>query len=282
MIFKNQYYYFIAGLPDFSFDSTKLPFTTETFRTMLDEELKSDDKRLIDKYFIRYDNENLLRFLKDREASLNELGNLSGSDFSEIVKQIKEDETIKNKRIPPFYEQFIASWLNEENHDGATLWEDKLASLYLDYGAEVKNTLIARWFDLNANIANVLAAIYGKKYGLDVAEVVVGNNRVAQIIRNNPNVRDFGLSLELEYFDALVRLSEEKDIYERERKLDRFRWDWLDENTVFDYFNIEYIFSYLCKLQILERWVSLNAEEGERVFRELIQSLKGEVNLPKE
>jgi len=38
MLFKNQYYYFVAGLPDFSFDSMKLPFTVEEFRDMLNEE----------------------------------------------------------------------------------------------------------------------------------------------------------------------------------------------------------------------------------------------------
>jgi hypothetical protein len=38
----------------------------------------------------------------------------------------------------------------------------------------------------------------------------------------------------------------------------------------------------LCKLQILERWVKLNAEEGERIFRELIDSLKGDVTIPEE
>jgi hypothetical protein len=115
-----------------------------------------------------------------------------------------------------------------------------------------------------------------------VARVVVGHNPVAKLIRENANARDFGLSQELEIFDAVVRLSEETDIYERERKMDKFRWDWLDENTVFDYFNIEYIFAYLCKLQMLERWVKLNAEEGERVFRELIAGLKGDVKMPEE
>jgi len=157
-----------------------------------------------------------------------------------------------------------------------------MASLYMDYGTEVKNSLMSRWFELNLNIGNLLSAIYARKYGLDVARVVVGHNPVAKLIRENANARDFGLSQELEIFDAVVRLSEETDIYERERKIDKFRWDWLDENTVFDYFNIEYIFAYLCKLQMLERWVKLNAEEGERVFRELIAGLKGDVKMPEE
>ncbi|HBK42427.1 MAG TPA: DUF2764 domain-containing protein, partial [Porphyromonadaceae bacterium] len=180
------------------------------------------------------------------------------------------------------HEKFIRTWLDEEAQAENKLWDDLMASLYMDYGTEVKNSLMSRWFELNLNIGNLLSAIYARKYGLDVARVVVGHNPVAQLIRENANARDFGLSQELEIFDAVVRLSEETDIYERERKMDKFRWDWLEENTVFDYFNIEYIFAYLCKLQMLERWVKLNAEEGERVFRELIAGLKGDVKMPEE
>ena len=38
-MFKNQYYYFVAGLPDFSFDSTKLPFTVSEFKEILEARL---------------------------------------------------------------------------------------------------------------------------------------------------------------------------------------------------------------------------------------------------
>jgi hypothetical protein len=55
----------------------------------------------------------------------------------------------------------------------------------------------------------------------------------------------------------------------------------VEENTVFD-IQYKYIFAYLCKLQILERWVKLNAEEGERIFRGLIAGLKSEVKMPEE
>ncbi len=157
-----------------------------------------------------------------------------------------------------------------------------MSSLYMDYGIEVKNSFISRWFELNLNIGNLLSAIYAKKYGMDVSQVIVGSNPIAQKMRENAAARDFGISQDLEYFDTIQRISEETDIYERERKIDKYRWDWLEENSVFDYFNIEYIFAYLCKLRILERWVNLNAEEGERIFRELISNLKSEVKMPEE
>ncbi|HPA11833.1 MAG TPA: DUF2764 family protein [Bacteroidales bacterium] len=281
MLFKNQYYCFIAGLPDFDFDSMKLPFTVENFKGMLEDELKAADMRLLDKYFLKFDNDNLLSFLK-KEIEQNPMGNISRDELEETLKRIKEDLPLKNNKIPPYYEEFMRTWLDEEAHEENKQWDDLLSSLYMDYGMEVKNSLMSRWYELNLNIGNLLSAIFAKKYGLDVLRVVVGGNHIAKIIRENANMRDFGLSQELEIYEAFVRLSEEEEVYERERKIDKFRWDWLEENTVFDYFNIEYIFAYLCKLQILERWVKLNAEEGERIFRELIDSLKGDVTIPEE
>jgi hypothetical protein len=283
MLFKNQYYYFIAGLPDFSFDSMKLPFTVDEFRDMLNEELKSDDNKLLHKYFFKYDNDNLLSFLKDKNAALSPMGELSREEIMDVVSNVKDGVPLKDSKIPPYFEDYINRWLGEENtQEGGQLWEDMLTSLYMDYGMEVKNSLMSGWFELNLNIGNLLSAIYARKYGMEVTKYIVGSNKPALMMRENVNARDFGISQELEYFDTLLQISEETDIYERERKIDQFRWDWLDENTVFDYFNIEYIFAYLCKLQILERWVRLNAEEGERVFRELINNLKNETKLPED
>ena len=282
MVFDKQYYYFVSGLPDIFFDSSKLPFTVEEFRAMLEDVLSPKDKKLIDKYFLKHDNHNLMVYLKDKNAKLKEEGRISAEEIKETIDSVAVDFPVQDAKIPSYFEDYIRLWLDENAHTENKLWEDLMTSFYMDYGMESKNSLVSRWFELNLNIGNILAAIYSRKYGRDVNSSIVGNNEVAQFIRENPNARDFGLSRELDYFDNLLRLSEENDIYERERKIDKLRWDWLEENTVFDYFNIEYIFSYLCKLQILERWVSLNAEEGERVFRALINNLKGEVPMPEE
>ncbi|MDD2475529.1 MAG: DUF2764 family protein [Dysgonamonadaceae bacterium] len=281
-MFENQYYYFVAGLPDFSFESTKLPFTVEEFKEMLYEELKPDDKKLIDKYFLKADKDNLLKLIVNKDAEIQSTGVFTREELLDSIDTIRKNPHVENKDIPNVFYQFIKQWLSEDAETDNKNWEDLLTSLYMNYGVEVKNSLISRWFTLNLNIGNVLAAIYSRKYNMDVKSVVVGDNHIAKTIRANSNMRDFGLERELEYFETLSNISEETDIYERERKIDKLRWDWLEENTVFDYFNIEYIFSYLCKLQILERWADLNAEEGERVFRELIANMKKEVKLPEE
>ncbi|MDR2816345.1 MAG: DUF2764 domain-containing protein [Proteiniphilum sp.] len=280
MIFKNQYYYFISGLPDFSFDSIKLPFTVEEFREMLGESLAPEDKKLLHSCFFSYDNDNLFRLLEKKEGELQSRGIFSRAEMEEIIRQVKEGDTIDNKQAPPYFKKTVKAWIDEEIPAPLKTLEDLVSSLYADYGMAVKNSLIAAWFEMNLNLGNILSAIFARKYGMDVSLVAVGNNEIARLIRENANARDFGVSRELDYYDTILRISEETDVYERERKIDKFRWNWLEENTLFDYFNIEYIFAYLCKLRILERWVNLNAEEGERVFRELITQLKNEIQKP--
>ena len=159
MLFKNQYYYFIAGLPDFDFDSMKLPFTVEEFKVMLEDEIKEKDMRLLDKYFLKYDNDNLLSFLKNKESEQNPMGNISREELEETLSQIKEDLPLKNSKIPAYYEVFMRTWLDEEAHNENKQWEDLLSSLYMDYGIEVKNSLMSRWYELNLNIGNLLSAI---------------------------------------------------------------------------------------------------------------------------
>lgn len=281
-MFKNQYYYFVAGLPDFTFDSHKLPFTVAEFKEILYDELKKSDRKLIDKYFLKDDKSNLFKLIQNEEAEIKETGVYSRKELLDAIASIKKNPKAENKDIPKIFEIFIKEWLKEEAEEENRNLEDMLSSLYMEYGVGIKNTLISKWFTFNLDIGNILAAIYASKYDLDVKRVVVGNNRIANTIRQNSRMRDFGLKLEFEsdYLQALPRIAEETDIFERERKIDKIRWDWLEENTVFDYFNIEYLFAYLCKLQILERWVQLNAEEGERVFCDLIENMKKEVKMP--
>src|SRR5690606_1292175 len=207
MLFKNQYYYFVSGLPDFTFDSMMLPLTVEKFKVLLDEELRPEDKRLLSNYFLQFDNANLLNLLKSNDVALNNKGNLSIEELQDAIEEVKEGDTIGNKLIPPFFEATIKRWLDDEEQNERRKLADLISSFYMDYGLEAKNSLISRWFELNLNIGNILSAIYARKYDMDVTKVVVGNNKLAMIIRENANARDFGITLELDYFDAIQRLS---------------------------------------------------------------------------
>ena len=56
----------------------------------------------------------------------------------------------------------------------------------------------------------------------------------------------------------------------------------MEDNTFFNYFTIEKIFVFFMKLEMIERWVSLDKEKGNEMFRKLIDQLKDEVQIPQE
>ena len=119
----------------------------------------------------------------------------------------------------------------------------------------------------------MLTAITCRKHGLDKSQYIVGDNEVAEALRTS-NARDFGLGNDVEYLPALQHIAEESDLMLREKKIDTLKWNWLEEQTFFKTFDIESVFAYLLKLEMIERWVSLDKETGEKTFREIVGAMK--------
>ena len=94
--------------------------------------------------------------------------------------------------------------------------------------------------------------------------------------------RDFGLGTELDWLDTLTRIYDTPDPVERERKLDLLKWDWLEEHTFFHYFSMERLLALLLKLDIVERWAAIDPKRGGHMFRELVERLRNEAEIPQE
>ena len=270
----SNYYALVAGLPNIAIDDSKLTYSIEDFRSEVCSTLTSKDRELIDLFFYKFDNKNLLAYLRNPESPLDTRGTLTLSQMEEIVRSLKEGETGKDKHFPPYFAPFLEEYFGEEK-DGTISWEDRLASYYYEYAMSTPNKFVSTWFELNLNINNILAGFICRKFGLDKNLYIIGHNDVAEAVRSS-NARDFGLGENLDYLPALQRIAEEPDLMDRERKLDSLKWNWIEENTFFDYFSIEKIFAYLLQLEMIERWVSLDRIAGEEMFRALIQGMKKE------
>ncbi|MEG1615363.1 MAG: DUF2764 family protein [Bacteroidales bacterium] len=277
----SKYYCLVAGLPEINIEDHKLPFTVKEFKEEIYEQLSATDRKLFDLFFLKYDNANLLKYLENKEAVLDDRGSLKAEQLELLIRALKEEDFSGLKDSITYLNTFLASFLAEQSLSEGVLWEDQLATLYYEYALKCSNNFVSRWFEFNLNVNNMLVASTARKFHFDAQNFIVGENEVARAIRSS-SARDWGLTGTIDYLESVQRIAEEADVQERERKIDLLKWNWLEEQTFFHYFTVERLFAYLLKVEIIERWTSLNKEAGEKQLREMVTRLKSEVKMPED
>ena len=87
----------------------------------------------------------------------------------------------------------------------------------------------------------------------------------------------------LEYFEQVLRISEIEELVEREKKIDLLKWKLDGRRCLFQLFYcVERIFVFLLKLEMIGRWISMDKEKGSELFRQIIDKLKDEIQIPAE
>lgn len=275
----STYYCLVAGLPDISLDDGKLSYSVSDFKTELYPDLSAQDRKLIDLFYLKFDNTAILKLLKNKDTVIEDKGNFSAEELLQLIEAVREGDT-PDKKYPSYLVNFVSQYL-QLSQDELYRAYDLLAALYYSYGMSSNNAFIASWFEFNLNLNNILAALAARKYKLEVSSVIVGATSICEQLRTS-NARDFGLNETLEYFEALQRIADIEELVEREKKVDMLKWKWLEDESFFHYFTIERIFVFLMQLEMIERWISLDKEKGNELFRKMIQDLKNEVQIPEE
>lgn len=275
-----QYYYLVAGLPDLTLEESKLSYTVADFKTEFYPALSENDKKLIDLFYLKYDNANVLKLLKDKDATIDLRGIYSARELTESILHLKEDGELASCMLPSYLSTFISEYFKLSAEE-EFLYEDRLAALYYAYAMKCKNKFVSAWYDFNLAMNNVLVALTARKFKMDVASLIVGDTEVCESLRTS-SARDFGLTGEVEFMEQLVKISETEELVEREKKIDQLRWKWMEEATFFNYFTIERLFVFLLQVEMIERWISLDREKGNQLFRSIIAALKDDVQIPAE
>ena len=276
-----NYYYYIAGFPDLQPDGTKNVPSLADLRSDLEEQLCDRDRALLHLIYAEYDNRNLLAYLRQgEEADFDTRAVYPREAWSEAMAQVKADDE-QGRTLPPFFYKFITAWPTLEDTAEGRLPEDILAEAYYNYVEKTGNAFMRDWFAFDRDVRNVLTALTARRYGFQPATRLIGGNEVAQALATSGS-RDFGLGTELDWLDTLTRIYDTPDPVERERKLDLLKWDWLEEHTFFHYFSVERLLALLLKLDIVERWAAIDPKRGGHVFRELVERLRNEAEIPQE
>ncbi len=268
---KRHYYYLVAGLQDITLDIHKLTANQQAFKETLMTELHPDDYLLVEKLFLPYDNTNLLNLLEKNKQHFLEKGNLSRETLEE---NIKEPET-----LPDYMIRFIAAFKNKEPIFPDLSSENELTTLFYQEVLKEKNTFLQEWFHFDLTIRNVITAIGARKHQIDYEHQIIGTDEVSEAIRKS-HARDFGLANEIDYIEELLDVAKIDDIQDREKRIDQFKWDYLEDATFFNYFTIEKILAHLIKAGMVERWLAIDKDYGQEMFKKLLKELQASYKLP--
>lgn len=275
-MFRNYYHCLIAGLPDLFLDETEVNFSMQDFKDQLKNDLYRKDYRLVELLFLPYDNTNFFNVLQENYDEFNSLGNFSMEEFE---RELNEEEALNT--LPVYMYSFANRFREDKKKKTLKQWENDLTTEYFDYVLQVKNKFIQNWYTFEQNITNILAGLNCRKFELDPEEELIGDNFITEAIKSS-TAKDFGLEVDFEEISQIINLADKDSLLAREKGIDQFKWEKLNELTLFDYFSIEVVLAYTLKLKMIYRWMSLDEKTGKQMFDKLIQELKSSLEFPKE
>ncbi|MCK5029083.1 MAG: DUF2764 family protein, partial [Bacteroidales bacterium] len=216
---RNYYYYFIAGLPDIFLDDTDIHFPMLDFKYMLEEHLHPEDYKLAELLFLPYDNEKLLKYLKEDYENHFKLSKFTFEDYD---VEFSDD---RQGILPSYMYKFVEIYRDEElSKDINKSWENLLTEMYYEYVLKTKNKFLKQWFEFNRNLNNILIGHNCRKYDQEVEKQLLGDNFVTSAILKS-NAKDFGLEVDLPYVSEILLHTDNENLLAREKGLDQLKWD---------------------------------------------------------
>ena len=271
-MFSTEYFYLVAGLREWALDSDTKGFDLGEIKSEILAELSKRDRKAVELLYAYYDCENLIAYRNGRER-FSALGNLTAEQLAEVF------ENRRYSLLPTEMARVVKLYVEAEDEDRDTdivlteSFEHALFEAYYNDLAASKSTFLKGWGEFDRNLRNIAAAVAAREAGRAVKDVLVGGGEIVEQLSRS-SAADFGLRGELPYIDAVIAaVSDEKNIVEKERKIDAIRWSEAEEIAVFDFFNVDYILSYLVKVNIVARWTLLSPEVGRQMLNRLIKEL---------
>ncbi|WP_319503237.1 DUF2764 family protein [uncultured Draconibacterium sp.] len=280
MLIKKEYHCLIAGLPDLFFDENKTTVTDSVFREELQHQLSPTDFKLVEYLFLPFDNQNLLNIFFRQDNLSFYPGNITKQ---ELEFQFSPD----NEEIQlPDYMKIFLNWMKGKDKKHADPEaKNILTSLFYEHALKCPNSFLQNWFRFELNLKNIFTAFNCKQYNYE-PEIhllqVNGQDSVCSLLMENKLKADDFEEL-LPYHEQLFKIAESNRKWiEKEKAIDKIKWEYLEENTFFHFFTIEKILAFTIKLLLIGRWLKLDNETGKKLLNNLIDELKTNYEFPAE
>ena len=276
-MFSSSYYALVAGFREYALDAETKGFDIEAILAEVFEVLSSSDKKAVELLYAYYDCENLIS-RRNGSSKYNSLGRLSSEELDEELRQpLHLAEPIA---------KVVRAYASPESEDAEDMdltlpFAKALMAAYYKACEASKSRLLREWSKMDRTIRNIVAATVARQQGIAVEQVVVGEDSVVESLSRS-SAADFGLRAELPFVEQLVAaVADERNMVEKERKIDNIRWAELSELTTFDYFDLNAVIAYLVKVNMVARWAALDAKVGREMFDRLVSELDGKEKINK-
>lgn len=270
-MFGTNYYALVSGFREYALDAETKGLDIDALLAEVDEVLSARDRKSVRLLYAYYDCENLVA-LHNGSTAHNRLGRLSADELA--------DELKSPSRLPERIARVIRAYANPEGEDADEVdtslpFARSLFAAYYEECATAGSRFMREWSEFDRTLRNIIAAATARVQGTPVDSVLVGGGEAVEQMQHS-SASDFGLRGELPYIDAVIAtVNDEHNLLDKERKLDRIRWDMASELSVFDYFDINAVLAYLVKINIVARWSLLDGKYGRQMFERLMAELDG-------
>ena len=175
-----------------------------------------------------------------------------GHGWKDVIDQIKENLSEKDtKQLDVLLSGFEANNLN------ADFYADVLSN---------SSKFIREYFRFDLNLRNAKVRYLNQALGRDAEEDVLTDRGQDE---ERFNGGEFDQAAKVEAALALTSL------LDREKALDDVTWEVVDSLSTFHYFDITAVMAYVAKLHIVDRWLALDKEKGQELFRQLVKEIRG-------
>ncbi len=266
-----HYYYFIASLPDLKWEG-EVPFPITAF-------LEENETALlplsynVNNIILLNDLKNMHGYIKVQCADYITGTKISGEamDAEFYEPSLFDKETIRELLVEPDeLPEFIVSFLTD-NKEFAERYEnfDSLYAAYYDYLGEKDSDFFKSYSLFESSLRKVIAAFRARSQGLDMETSVPGSDEITDTILANRTASDFGLKNIFSYISEMVEVFKE-DTLNKEKKLDRIRFSFLENFTGEDPFKEDCVYAYIFQMLLLERWQMLDREKGKQIVSNIV------------
>lgn len=263
-----NYYHLMSSLPELSFkiEAQKNTDVVQIRDAILGEVLR------VDAVYVRetlspIDNYNLLTLLYGKKRTRKRGG----------LFEFDSTSNLKKSTLPRYMRRFLSDFEEYEHEQKrkpeSFAAEHRLNELCYAELESSKNMFVSKWHKIEREIKNIQAAYLSRKANVSAEKHLIADEELRDSLLRS-QAQDFGLSKERDYVSDLLRIFDTDDLLERERKLDLFRWNNIDEINTFEYFTINSVLGVLQKACILDRWTNLDRDKGEQRFKEIVKGLK--------